>query len=132
VAKLFADDKSKGAENEVFFKALNQSLNSTIYYRNKSSIITNEKYPKILKTLHYPVIICNSFENLFGVMMDTEDDPYSLESNFVMEVNYAHPTSTGSGMDEYFLLDVVDFTQMDEFLAVVEKDAGIAGSFAVR
>src|SRR3989338_92021 len=34
-AKLFADERSKAAENEAFYKALNQSLNALIYYRNK-------------------------------------------------------------------------------------------------
>ena len=62
VAKLFSDERKKSAENEIFYKALNQSLNAMVYYRDKESII---KLPPgrdgyVLKTVNYPVIICNS------------------------------------------------------------------------
>ena len=35
VAKLFADERKKSVENEIFYKALNQSLNAMVYYRNR-------------------------------------------------------------------------------------------------
>ena len=69
VAKLFADERKKSADNEIFYKALNQSLNAMIYYRNKGTIIKlapgRDGY--VLKTLNYPIIICNSFASVPGV-----------------------------------------------------------------
>jgi len=49
VAKLFADGKKQNVEKEIFYKALNQSLNAMVYYRNKESIIT----PPWPRSQHY-------------------------------------------------------------------------------
>ncbi len=131
VAKLFADEKSKGVENEVFYKALNQSLNGLIYYRNKNSIIhipaNRQNYTKYV--LCYPVIACNSFNSLYGVSIDTDDDPVRLNDNFQLEVNYAYTSQQGADANEFFLIDIVDFTRLDEFLETIKKDAELAGFF---
>jgi len=57
VAKLFSDEQNKSAESEIFYKALNQSLNAMIYYRNSESIIELSQKKYILRTVNYPVIV---------------------------------------------------------------------------
>ncbi|MHC1741843.1 MAG: hypothetical protein AB9873_02285 [Syntrophobacteraceae bacterium] len=131
VSKLFADAKSKGAENEVFFKALNQSLNGLIYYRGRGSIIqvrpNQRNYTKCI--LSYPVIVCNSFDSLYAVDIDSDDDPVRIQGIFQLEVNYAYVSQQGVSANEFFLIDVVDFAGIDGFLELVGKDAQLAAFF---
>lgn len=131
VAKLFADERKKTAENEIFYKALNQSLNAMVYYRNKESIIDSEPNQKeyILHTVNYPIIACNSFENLFRVEIDTDVEPSDITDNFQLEVNYAYMTSDGKNRNEYFLIDILNFELFDSFLKKIEEDAKLINSF---
>lgn len=124
VAKLFAEEGKKSSDNEIFYKALNQSLNAMIYYRNKGSIIKlpNGWKSHILRTINYPVIVCNSFENLYRVEIDADTDPFSITDNFQLEVNYAYMTSTVSDMNEYFLIDILNFDMFDNFLEKLQND----------
>ena len=131
VAKLFADERKKSSDHEIFYKALNQSLNAMVYYRSKESII---KLPKgweshILKTVNYPVIVCNSFDNLFRVEIDKDTEPSNITENFQLEVNYAYMTSNGSNKNEYFLIDILNFDLFDSFLKKIERDAGLVNFF---
>jgi hypothetical protein len=131
VAKLFSDEQKKSADNEMFYKALNQSLNAMVYYRNRESII---KLPKgeeghILRTVNYPVIVCNSFENLFKVEVDTEADPSNINENFQLEVNYAYLTPRDSNINEYFLIDILNFNLLDNFLEKIKDDAELITFF---
>ena len=131
VAKLFADEKSKSADNEIFFKALNQSLNALLAYRNKKSIIpipTGRKdYTKLI--LNYPIISCNSFENLYRVDIDNDNDPINIKNNFQLEVNYAYTTRDSIDANEFFLIDIIDFNQLDQFLELLEMDAKVSSFF---
>ena len=131
VAKLFSDERKKSAESEIFYKALNQSLNAMVYYRNRESIIKLPKgrKGKIIKTVNYPVIVCNSFENLYRVEIDTHADPSNIAENFQLEVNYAYMASNGSNINEYFLIDILNFDLFDGFLEQIEVDAGLVSSF---
>jgi hypothetical protein len=131
VAKLFADERKKSAENEIFYKALNQSLNAMVYYRGKESIIkiSEGRRINILKTLNYPVIVCNSFENLFRVDIGADADPSHIAENFQLEVNYAYLDLNGASRTEYFLIDTLSFDLFDRFLEQIEKDANIVSFF---
>jgi hypothetical protein len=133
VAKLFADGKSKSTENEVFYKALNQSLNGLIYYRGRGSIIklrTNQRsYTKGI--LSYPVIVCSSFDRFYAVNIDSDEDPVRIESPFQFEVNYAYISQKGLNVEEFFLIDVVDFNGLDGFLELIGKDVDIARYFLI-
>ena len=131
VAKLFSEEGKKTSENEVFYKALNQSLNAMIYYRNRESII---KIPKgrrsyTLKTVNYPVIVCNNFDTLYRVEIDKDVNPVNIKENFQLEVNYAYMSSNGNNMNEYFLIDILNFNLFDEFLEKIEVDAGLVSFF---
>jgi hypothetical protein len=126
VAKLFADERKKSSENEMFYKALNQSLNAMVYYRNKESIIKlpNGRINQILLTVNFPIIVCNSFENLYRVEIDSEPDPVNISENFQLEVNYAYLGSNGNNVNEYFLIDILDFNIFNSFLKSIEDDVG--------
>jgi len=131
VAKLFADEKAKAADNEIFYKALNQSLNALIYYRDKRSIIplpeSRRAYTKY--TLNYPIIVCNSFDNLYRVDIETDDEPSSINENFQLEINYAYIGQSRVDSNEYFLIDIVKFDLINNLLDTITKDAQLAGFF---
>jgi hypothetical protein len=131
VAKLFADKRQKSADNEVFYKALNQSLNAMVYYRNRESIIktkSSRHYPP-LRLVNYPIIVCNSFDKLYRIDIGLNDEPKKISDNFQLEVNYAYLTSTGSNINEYFLIDLIDFNQLDNFLESLENDSKLVSCF---
>ena len=102
-----------------------------VYYRNRESIIKLPKGEKdyILKTVNYPVIVCNSFENLYRVEIDTDADPSNITENFQLEVNYAYMTPNGSNINEYFLIDILNFSLFDNFLEKIEVDARLVSFF---
>lgn len=124
VAKLFASKTKANTENEVIYKALNQSLNAMVYLRNGESIIQPQRGRRknILKTVEHPVILCNSFENFYQVDMEDASNPEQITDNFQLEVNYAYISNQGKHKSEYFLLDILDFSKLDKFLAVLEVD----------
>lgn len=126
VAKLFAggNNKKRNLENEVIYKALNQSLNAMVYHRNTGSIIpeTSGTRHDVLQTLEYPVIICNSFDKFFRTEVDTTYDPVPIKENFQLEVNYAYMDFHKNQINEFFLIDVLDFGQLVYFLEIIEND----------
>jgi hypothetical protein len=124
VAKLFASKNRPNVENEVMYKALNQSLNAMVYLRHRSSIIPrvpNRNY-NILATVEIPVILCNSFEKFHRVEIEDSNAAKTIEENFQLEVNYAYIDRNQNHRDEYFLIDVVDFNKIDDFLALIQAD----------
>jgi hypothetical protein len=77
-------------------------------------------------TYQYPLILCSSFEKFHKASIDGSTAIESISSNFCMEVNYAYkredsPTSA----QEYFLVDVVSFELLNEFLTEIDQDAEI-------
>jgi hypothetical protein len=124
VAKLFASKNVRGAENEVIYRALNQSLNAMVYLRGKETIIPDIQSGRIpqLASVEVPVILCNNFANFYRVEMDDQTTPQPIEENFQLEVNYAYRDSQGNHISEYFLLDIVNFDKFDDYLKVLESD----------
>lgn len=131
VAKLFADERKNSADNEIFYKAQNQCLNAMVSCRNKGSII---KLPPgrngyVLEIINYPIIVCNSFDNLYRVEIDTDIEPPKITENFQLEVNYAYMTSNGNNRNKYFLIDILNFNSFDIFLEKIEVDTGLVSFF---
>lgn len=124
VAKLFASKTKPNVENEVIYKALNQSLNAMVYLRHKGSIIPPipRSNNRVLSTVELPIILCNSFDKFYRVEIEDSSKPEKIIDNFQLEVNYAYVDTLGNNKSEYFLLDVVDFNNLDKFLDVLEKD----------
>lgn len=124
VAKLFSSEKSRGEDNELMNKAVNQSLNALVYYRHRGGLIPEN--PRIrnrtLRQVPYPLIVVNSFEHFFSTSMD--DDTGKVEpitEPFQLEVNYAYVDKDRNSHNEYFLIDVVSIDKMEEFLSMLEK-----------
>jgi hypothetical protein len=133
VAKLFASSASKTVENEPFYKALNQVLNSMVALRGKSVI--NPKVdgppgssPKV--TLNFPIVICSSFGQIYAVDFYNEEPPALVENNFQLEVQYAYVDRHQHQQDDYFLVDLVKYDQIDEFLRAIDEDERVCAQFA--
>ena len=120
-AKLFANTSKKKQRNELFYKALNQSLHAMIYYRQRLPYFDSDK----LRLWHYPVIVCNSFEKLYKVDFDPETTPTKIDDHFQLEVNYAYLDTNKKHREEYFLIDIVDFNNIANFLHLLNGDVDI-------
>ncbi len=124
VAKLFSGENNRNLENEIIYKALNQSLNAMVYLRSSSSIIPEARGRRqnILQVMQYPLIVCNSFEKFVRTDINSENDPSIIEDNFQLEVNYAYMDAGSNHRSEYFLIDIIDFNKLDNFLAIIDSD----------
>jgi len=124
VAKLFASESKKSEENEIIYKAINQSLNALIYFRGEDSIMpsTVQGGMNLRERVCYPIIICNSFSAFYRVEVDSEKKPSPINDHFQLEVNYAYIDTNEKHRNEYFLIDVLDFKKMDGFLDSLQAD----------
>ncbi len=124
VAKLFASKSKQNIENEVIYKALNQSLNAMVYLRHPYSIIPEipHRDNNILVSVEMPVILCNSFEKFYRVEMEDSCNPRAINENFQLEVNYAYIDQNKNNQNDFFLIDVVGFDKLDSFLNHIEDD----------
>ncbi|MGQ3054333.1 MAG: hypothetical protein ACT6S0_21335 [Roseateles sp.] len=133
VAKLFSSANGKGTENEPFYKALNQALNGTVAMRdqppNHPDLPTWGGRHRIV-TLNYPLVVCSSFDQLFGVDFLADSDPWPISDNFQLEVQYAYFDNAAKARNELFLLDFVDFGKLDQFEADIDKEAKAAAYLA--
>ena len=134
VAKVFASNNNKQAENEPFYKALNQVLHGMVSLQSKTvSAPKPQNSSLVIKhTLDFPVIMCNSFDLLYQTDFDRSSDPIKIEENFQLEVQYAYVKKSGQQMDQYFLLDFVDFGQLDKFLSGIDADVKAASTLAFQ
>ena len=129
VAKLFASQKDKQAENEPIYKAINQSLNSVVNLRNTKSIVpagTNGFKSSPIYTMEMPVIVCNSFDKMYRTDIGDSAEPKIIGHNFKLELNYAYVDQRKNNKNEYFLIDVLSFDRLDQYLENVEADAILA------
>jgi hypothetical protein len=122
VAKLFASSTNKAAENEPFYKALNQALNGMVSLRGQEISIPAERRPPNA-VLELPVVVCNSFSPLYAANFDNDEEPQSIDDNFQLEVRYAYIDSYQNQRDDYFLLDFVEFDKLDKFMGLINIDA---------
>ena len=54
--------------------------------------------------------------------MDDQTTLQLIAENFQLEVNYAYRDLHGKHGSEYFLLDIVNFENFDDYLNVLESD----------
>lgn len=121
VAKLFAGPSKRNLENEDIYRALNQCLNAIVCHRHQGSIISSKRN-QILHTTKYPIIVCNSFNNFYKVDIDKESNPKNINKNFPLEVNYAYLDMHREHRTEYFLIDIVEYNKIDDFLSIIQQD----------
>jgi len=117
VAKLFTS-----LVNDPIYKALTQSLNAMVYYGSDYPIIPEEKLMSTtLNKLKYPLIICNDFENFFKVDSNDKRGYSEICDNFQLEVNYAYRDIRETPINEYFIIDIINFQKFNQFLGELEK-----------
>ena len=121
VAKLSASGSDKSPDKEIIYKALNQSLNAMVYYKSSPSAILAKRSGRALRIVNYPLILCNSFDKLYRVNSEKEEGYSQIDKNFQLEVNYAYLDKDKNSKSDYFLIDIVEFNQFDEFLTMLEK-----------
>lgn len=112
VVKLFESNKKQ--ENDPIYTAITQVLNASIYFKNNSPIIPNFR-GNVLKSLEYPLIVCNDFNNFF------KSDETKIQDNFQLEVNYAYLDKSKAPVNNYFIIDVIDFNKLSNFLSHLEN-----------
>ena len=131
-AKLFAygpnnktnNNSSKSSDNDPFYKALNQSISGMVYSRQSGSILPKKSNSNIIPyVIEYPIILCNSFDNFYRVEMHDESNPTKINEDFMLEVNYAYVDVNHRSLNEYFLLDVVSYSNIEKYLSVIDDDA---------
>ena len=131
VAKLFASTKNGGHENDPFYKALNQSLSALVSMREqRPRLLAESKLGGFKHHLDFPVIVCNSFSQLYTVDFDGVSVPSPISDNFHLEVQYAFIDRYGKMQDEFFLIDVVPFDGLEKLVEEVEVDADVVGHLA--
>jgi hypothetical protein len=132
VAKLFATSTSKATENEPFYKALNQALNAMVSMTGRPVSVPVLKKcrrgPRAV--IEFPVVVCSSFDQIYSVDFYTESQPESIKDNFQLEVRYAYIDRQNNQRDDYFLLDFVEFNQLEKFAQAIDEDAKAAVVFA--
>ena len=123
VAKLFSANANK---DDVIYKAMSQSLNAKIYYDQWYNKPIAQKFldhkrskSKILK---YPIIICDNFNKLIEIKINgNEYEPKILKNHFQLELNYTYLDKLKTlTKTDYFLIDIVDFNNIDSFLDEIE------------
>lgn len=132
VAKLFATSNAKTAENEPFYKALNQSLNAMASMRGQPlttpSVRNSRRHP--ISVLEYPVVVCSSFDRIFSVDFFADSEPKPIQDNFQLEVSYAYIDRNETQRNDYFLLDFVAFDKLTEFGNAIDNGAKAAAFLA--
>lgn len=132
VAKLFATKNSKTAENEPFYKALNQSLNAMTSMRGQlaTTPLDRKSNRQPIAVLEYPIVVCSSFDRIFSVEFYTDSEPHHIKENFQLEVSYAYIDRNQHQRNDYFLLDFVVFDKLAEFVQAINEDAKSAAFLA--
>lgn len=126
VAKLFANVKSNSQENDLFYKALNQSLNAMISMeKHPTSVPLEMPDAPVFNVMNFPVVVCNSFEKMFSADFQLDLRPQPIQSNFQLEVLYAYIDTQQKPQNNYFLLDFVEFGQLGNFHTVIGNDVNI-------
>lgn len=129
-AKLFATRGTRDTDREAIYKALNQALHSMVYLRRKGTIVpANSRSGNPSRVVELPVIVVNSFDQVFRVDMSNLSNVTHVDTNFQLEVNYAYLDFSGKDQREYFLIDVVALDHLDEFFSMLAADAEAMAPF---
>lgn len=126
VAKVFSS-AGKTAEQDLFYKALNQSLQAFVSMRDvHTQSHTHSPDVGIKRRLDFPVVVCSSFDSMWEVDFFSDSDPRTIAENFQLEVRYAYVDRWDNNRDDYFLLDFVQYRKLEEFALKIEADANAA------
>lgn len=128
VAKLFSTSTSKAQENDPIYKALNQALTAKVSMSGQpiSVPLLKKSRRSPMAVIELPVVVCSSFEQFYSVDFYKDSKPELVKDNFQLEVRYAYIDRNQSQRDDYFLLDFVEFSQLDKFTKAIDQDATVA------
>jgi hypothetical protein len=76
--------------------------------------------------LEFPVVVCSSFQQVYGVDFYADSTPEKITNNFQLEIQYAYLGRNRTQRDEHLLLDFVEFNQLDAFVEAIGEDANVA------
>lgn len=122
VAKLFSPNINN---EDIIYKAISQSLTAQRFYALSNRLIFKKEnhfaYQDITKTVRYPIVLCDNFENLFEIKKEDASYTYpKIPSSFLIEAYY---TFEKNAQADYVLIDVVDINRLDDFLKNLEAEA---------
>jgi hypothetical protein len=66
---------------------------------------------------------------MFSTDFQRDLQPQAIQENFQLEVLYAYIDARQKPQNKYFLLDFVEFSELDEFHTAIGNDVSILGSF---
>lgn len=132
VAKLFTTSVGRSSDNDPYYKALNQVLNAMVSMRGGQVTVLAMKNRRRapMAMLEFPVVVCSSFSQVYGVDFYADSEPQRVTDNFQLEIQYAYLDRAGTQRDEHLLLDFVEFDQLKAFVAGIDEDAKVAAFFA--
>lgn len=124
VGKLSGGMNTERGTNQIQ-SALQQVLHSSITLRKTSpmlSTISRHTNIQMVEQYTFPVIILNNFENIYKVNRASKPNHSLITTpSFVFESNYTYPNAAGHNIYEYFLIEVVDFNDLEAFLTNLES-----------
>lgn len=130
VAKLFSTSNVKGTEREPFYNALNQVLNGLISMPSRPpfySTLMKEVRPDCY-FFEFPVIVCSSFDKIYSVPFnDSGAEPELITDNFQLEIRYAYFDLNKNVHSKYFLIDIVEFNKLENFVRLLDIEEDAAG-----
>lgn len=132
VAKLFATNVARGTDNDPYYKALNQVLNAMVSMRGGKVTVPalKKRGNRPMAVLEFPVVVCSSFQQVYGVDFYADSEPKTVPDNFQLEIQYAYLDRSGAQRNEHLLLDFVEFDGLKAFVTAIEEDAKAAAFFA--
>lgn len=127
VAKLFSANTNK---EDVIYKAVTQCLNAQIYYDqwydNPIHFAFSNNQKTATKILKYPIIICDNFSNLiridFSKAGDKGYETKVISDSFQIETNYIFLDKDKKAKTEYFLIDMLNISDVNGFLDDMKKE----------
>lgn len=137
-AKLMAggSTEAKGEKgykvDNTMSEGLNQCLHGFVRNRGRAAL-TDPPRDKTVVTLDFPAIICSTFtDRIFETQCVNPPKVNAItDSDFPLEVWYAYPHEQ-SVKREFFIVDIVDFTQIHNFLRAIDFDAELAKRILLR
>lgn len=137
VAKLFTSQQNRTAQSpdgEVMHKAITQSLNAFVSYKNQPSMLPKlfqcEEIGREIRTdmqlgpiINYPIVVCDSLDKFYSYDANLEAEPVPITDNFQMEIKYAYYNSGRESKNEYFVVDIASESNLEQLLTdIKEKD----------
>ena len=95
-----------------------------VYYKGTGSIISKDNMLEpleTLRTINYPLILCNGFDNFYKVDPEKKSGYSKIDKNFQLEINYAYLDQNKKSCSDYFLVDIIDFNKFGDFLEELKK-----------